>query len=72
MTARLLVALLFVVAEPPTVSRVRIPLKSPGLEICAAYISQGAPRDVQWACKDGSEIREWILRDGRPTEQCTH
>ena len=61
---------LLVVAEPPKVERVRIPVKPRDMEVCAAYISQGAPRDVQWACKDASEIREWILQNGRPTEQC--
>jgi hypothetical protein len=70
MKALYLALALLVVAEPPKVERVKIPVHPQDLQICAAYVSQGAPRDVQWSCKDASEIREWILVNCRPTEQC--
>jgi hypothetical protein len=69
MKALYLALALLVVAEPPKVERVKIPVHPKDLQICAAYVSQGAPRDVQWTCKDASD-REWILQNGRPTEQC--
>lgn len=65
-----LALLLLVIAEPPKVTTVRLPVHPKDLRICADYISMGAPRDVQSACKDASEIREWILRDGRPGDEC--
>jgi len=70
MKALYLALALLVVAEPPKVERVKIPVKPLNLEICAAYVSMGAPRDVQWSCKDASEVREWILKNGRPTDEC--
>jgi hypothetical protein len=54
MKALYLALALLVVAEPPKVERVKIPVHPKDLQICAAYVSQGAPRDVQWACKDAS------------------
>ena len=64
------IVLLMLIAEPPKVERVRIPVHPKDLEVCAAYISLSMPREVQWACKDASEIRAWILANGRPTEEC--
>ena len=62
---------LLALAEPPKVERVKIPVHPKDLLICAAYVSQGAPRDVQWSCKDAAEIREWILANGKPTDECS-
>ena len=48
-----------------------IPRKAPDLLVCAEYISQGAPRDVQRSCIDASRVRGWILQNGRPPDECS-
>lgn len=65
----LVVPLVVVAFEPP--KPLTIPLKAPDLLVCAEYISQGAPRDVQRSCIDASRVRDWILQNGRPTDECS-
>lgn len=71
MKALYLALALLVVAEPPKVERVKIPVHPRDLQICAPYTSTAFPRDVQWSCKDASEIAHWILANGKPADECS-
>ena len=70
MRLALLIGLLLTAAEDAPKPLV-IPRKAPDLLVCAEYISQGAPRDVQRSCVDAARVRDWILQNGRPTDECS-
>lgn len=42
-----------------------------GAVICATYTSASAPRQPNRACVDMREVKAWILKNGRPADDCS-
>lgn len=52
---------------PPLVIRAHVPKDQ---QVCAEYISDAFPRDVQRSCVEAARVKEWLLMNGRPTGEC--